>query len=161
MANFDATTAAAQQATSYKMYETMISPLVRKKVFSFADLAAVKGSAVASGDTYDLLPIFAGELVVGTYIRVITADGSASTLALGDQSAASFQAATALNATAGTVVGGSGAYLQSGTTPFAITGGKYYSAANTLRATVGGTAGTAAVFEVVMAYLPMGTLATV
>lgn len=161
MANYDATTAAAQQATSYKMYETMISPLVRKKVFSFADLATLKGSAVASGDTYDLLPIFAGELVTSAIVRVITPDGSASTVTLGDQSAASFSTAVALNAAAGTVVAAPGTYLQATASTYQITGGKYYSTANTLRATIGGTVGTAAVFEVVMSYLPLGTLATV
>jgi hypothetical protein len=160
MANYDATTTAAQLAATYKSYEGNLAPTARKKVFSMADLTALKGSAPVATDTFDLLPIFPGDLVVGTYTRVVTADGAASTLALGDQSAASFQAATALNSAAGTVASGNGAYIQS-QTPGLITGGKYYAAANTLRGTLAGTIGTTGVFEVVMMVLPMGTLATV
>jgi hypothetical protein len=163
MANYDFTTTAAQTASGYRTYTQNLDTLVRKRVFSLAELTTLKGSTLAATDTFDLLPILPGELVTGTSIRTIVADnGTSTTVALGDQSAASYQAATSVTATAGTVVGGSGAYLQNGSSPYNVTGGKFYTAANILRATLGGTfnAAPTGVFEVMMTVVPTTQSAT-
>ena len=55
-----------------------------------------------------------------------------------------------LAAAAGTVYGFNGTLIQSGTTPFAVTGGKYYTTADTLQITLGGTAPTVGQLEVIV-----------
>jgi len=161
MANYDATTAAAQQASALKTYENGVDSFLRRRVIQFSDLATLKGSAVASGDTYDVLPIYAGENVNGVTLRVITVDGSASTATVGDQAGANYIGTAAALNSAAAVYGSSGTYVQAAASPYAVTGGKYYTAANTVRITIGGTVGTAAVFEVIASITPIGTLATV
>ena len=166
MANYSDITSAAQTAPlALHGYEQDLETIGRRRVFSLAELTALKGATLVATDTFDLLPLYPGDLVTGTLVRIINPDtgGTSTTVALGDQSAASYQAATSLTAAAGTVAAGSGAYLQSSTTPFAITGGQYYSATNSIRATLAGTflAAPVGVFEVIAYINPIGTNPTV
>ena len=163
MSNYDFTTAANLAKESFKPKYENVPIKLMKHVVSLADLAIVKGSAAASGDTFDLMVIPAGTMVVGVAVRTLVpvAGGSVSspTVAIGDQSAASFQAACAVDAAANTVVAGSGAYLQAATVPYACTGGKFFSAANSVRLTLGGTwtSATAGSFQVLVEVVELGT----
>jgi hypothetical protein len=162
MSNYDMTTAANLAKVSNKPTFNVSAFRLIKRVITLADLATIKASAAAGTDTFDLLPITAGMVVLSTAIRTLVpvSGGSVSspTIALGDQSAADFQSATAVDAAAQTYVAGSGTYLQKATDPYNLAGGKFYSAANTLRATLGGTwtAATAGSFEVYMTVADLG-----
>lgn len=160
MANYDYTLGTAGSGL-YKTVEKN-SYFARKHVINFADVLATKGSALAQNDTVDIVPLNPGERVIDVTARIITAGTASSTVTVGDQAgAASYIASVAIDGTAGTVTGGNGAYLfsQSGTTPFAVTwvGGKYYTAANTLRMTLGATAPQAGILEFTVFIEQLGT----
>ena len=159
MSNYDFTTAANRAKESFKPRSENVPIKLMKHVVSLADLAIVKGSAAASGDTFDLMVIPAGTMVVGVAVRTLVPVTTAATVAIGDQSAASFQAACAVDAAANTVVTGSGAYLQAATVPYACTGGKFFSTANSVRLTLGGTwtSATAGSFQVLVEVVELGT----
>ena len=150
MANYDYSLGTAGSG----LYKVAIKNehFVRKHVINFADVLATKGSALAAGDTVDVLALFPGERVVDVTARVITAATAASTVTVGDQAnATSYITSVACDGAAGTLTGGNGAnfFTQSGVTPFAVTwvGGKFYTAANTIRITLGATAPQAGVIE--------------
>lgn len=150
MANYDYSLGTAGSGL-YKVCEKN-TYLARKHVINFVDVLATKGSPLVATDTVDILGLFPGERLVDVTARVITVGTASSTVTVGDQAgAASYIASVACDGTVGTITGGNGAYLftQSGTTPFAVTwvGGKYYTAANTLRMTLGATAPQAGVIE--------------
>lgn len=155
MANYDYTLGTAGSGL-YKQVEKN-AHVVRKHVVNFADVLATKGSALVATDTVDVMTLFPGEFLVGAYSRVITAGTAGSTVTVGDQaSAAGFIASVAVDAAASTVLSGSGALLQSGLTPFSILG-KFYSAANTVRLTLGATAPQAGVVEITVDVVQLGT----
>lgn len=135
-----------------------------KRTFSVPELTASKGSAFSASDTVDIMDIEAGMVITGVrmYIDTAMSGGSVSspTMALGDEdTAAGFMALTAIDATAGTITIGNGSYFlsQSGTVPYAVTApfAKAYTAAKLLRASFGGTAGTAGVISVEVDYIKM------
>ncbi len=164
MANYDYSKGTAGSGL-YKTVEKN-NAFARKHVINFADVLATKGSALAQNDTVDILTLNPGERIVDVTSRIITAGTGSSTVTVGDQAgAASYISSVACDGTAGTVTGANGAYIftQSGTTPFAITwlGGKYYTAANTLRMTLGATAPQAGVIEFTIFVEELGTDAAV
>lgn len=126
--------------------------LIRSKVIDFAEMTTLKGSALASADVIESVPVYAGEVVKDVSLRVVTAAGAAMTAAVGDGSGtSSYMAASLVNATAGTIYGATGAYIFS-TTP---TGGKYYAANDTVDLLLGGTAsGTGKVEVIVTIFSP-------
>lgn len=148
MANYDYTLGTAGSGL-YKVVEKN-AHFVRKHVINFADVLATKGSALAQNDTVDALAVYAGERVKEVYVRAITAGTASSTFTVGDQAGATgFITSVAADAAAGTVTTAYGTYVQAGSTTYLTTGGKYYSAANTIRLTLGATAPQAGVVEVV------------
>lgn len=160
MANYDYTLGTAGSAL-YKTVEKN-AYFARKHVISFADVLATKGSTLAQNDTVDVLTINPGERVVDVTARVITAGTTSSTVTVGDQAGAtSYITSVACDGTAGTVTGADGAYIfsQAGTVPYAVTwvGGKYYTAANTVRLTLGATAPQAGVIEFTAFIEQLGT----
>ena len=160
MANYDYTLGTACSGL-YKTVEKN-DRFTRKHVINFADVLATKGSALAQNDTVDILTINPGERIVDVTARIITAGTASSTVTVGDQAGAtSYIASVACDGTAGTVTGANGAYIfsQSGTAPYAVTwvGGKYYTAANTLRMTLGATAPQAGVIEFALVVQQLGT----
>lgn len=136
-----------------------ITPLMlRSRRIDFAEAYAKKGSNLAASDVIEALTINAGELVVGCIAQVITAAGAAMTATVGDATDPDgFITSVTLNGTAGTVTTTPGAYFQSGTTPFAVTQGKYYSAADTLDLVLGGTASNSGVVEITMLYYSLNS----
>ena len=94
-------------------------------------------AAVATGDVVQCLSIPAKTLVMNVMCEVITATGLTSTATVGDGSGAnSFDASVDLNAAAGTLTVGAG-----GTDAYVTTGGKLYSAADTIDLTCTITSG--------------------
>ena len=163
MANHDMTTVAHEGEKTFKPGFKLAPCKFVHHVVDLADLAIVKGSAAAGTDTFDVLNIPAGTIVKSVAIRTLVpvAGGSVSgaTIVLGDVDAASFMAACDVTAAANTLAFGSGAYLQGATVPYAVLTGKFYSAANHLRMTLGGTwtGATAGRFEVIMEVVEIGT----
>lgn len=146
---------------------------VRKHVIKWADATSTKGSALVQNDTVDVLPIYAGELVVGAFMRIITAGTGSSTCQVGDSAqAAGYIASTALDATAGTVSLSPGTLTtannfvmvqaSSGAYAVTFTGGKFYTSNNTLRVKINSsTAPIAGVVEFGLIYLPVSSSTTV
>jgi hypothetical protein len=163
MANHDMTTTAKRALETFTPKLELTPTKLMKIVVDLADLAIVKGSAAAGTDTFDIINIPAGTIVKSVAIRtLVPVDGgsvSSPTIALGDEDAASFQAACAVDAAANTMVFGSGAYLQAATVPYAVLGGKFYSAAKHIRMTLGGTwtGATAGRFQVLVEVVEIGT----
>lgn len=146
---------------------------LRKHVIKWADATSTKGSALAQNDTVDVMKIYAGELVVGAWIRTITAGTGSSTCQVGDQSqAAGFIASTALDSAAGTLALGPGTLttannyimVQAGASTYAVTftGGKFYTDDNTVRVKINSsTAPIAGVHEFGIIYVPVSESETV
>ena len=159
MSNYDFSSGTAGSGL-YKVVESS-GYILRKHVINFADAVTVKGSPLAAGDTIDILSLNVGEFVDFCSSRVITAGTAASTATVGDQSsAAGLIASVACDAVTGTLVPGSGALLQNGLTPFNILG-KYYTAANTVRLTLGATPPQTGVIEFVVGVIQIYTHVTI
>lgn len=100
-------------------------------------------NAVAS-TVVEALDIPAGTHVLNVFVKVITPEGGTSTATVGDDdSAAAWDAATNLNAAAGTITYGVG-----GTDNYVTYGGKFYSAADTIDLTLSANAVDTAVIDV-------------
>ena len=161
MANHDMTTVANKAKMVYHPKQTTDG--WHKIEIDLADLNAVKGSAAAATDTFDVQGIPAGghvtNIILRTHVPVAGGSVSSPTVAIGDQSAASYLAATAVDSAANTTVIANGAYFQAATSPYGNTGGQFYTAANTLRITLGGTwtGATAGRFEILMKMNEFGT----
>lgn len=164
MANHDMTTTAKRALETFTPKLELTPVKLMKIVVDLADLAIAKGSAAAGADTFDVINIPAGTIVKSVAIRTLVPVAGAETVSsptiiLGDEDAASFQAACAVDAAANTMVFGSGAYLQAATVPYAVLGGKFYKAANHIRMTLGGTwtGATAGRFQVLVEVVEIGT----
>lgn len=170
MANY--TMSAASSTVTTGVYESE-GHIVRKHVIKFVDAVAVKGSALVQTDTIDAIKIYAGEFVVGAFVRIITAGTTSSTVQVGDQtSAASFIASLALDAASGTVSLSPGTLttadnnimVQDSGSAYAVTftGGKYYASADTIRLTIdSATAPAAGVIEVGIVVIPVSASTTI
>ena len=129
-----------------------VHTFTRRHVIDIAEAIAKKGSALIATDVLESVAVDPNTIVTGGWIRVITPCTAGCTISVGDAaSAAGYVAAgTSAAAAANTVYGFNGALIQSGTTPFATTGGKYYAAADTVDITLAGTAPTVGQLEVVV-----------
>lgn len=150
-------------------------PKVRKHVFSVAEMYAIAGTALSTGDTADVMPINVGELVVGGWVRIITPSGTTSScFYVGDQTTADLFIKDAIidaTAAAGTLYpfgkGATGSallYTQSTSANYEVTwvGGKFYTAANTVRVCLAGTEPeTTGVYEIAIIYYPATTSSTI
>ena len=108
------------------------------RIVKMADVTAEKGSAAAAADVVQLFPVAKGDIILNA--RCISKVAGTVTATFGDGSDVDgLIAAIDSAATAGTATGTTGAYLQAGTAPYAILGGKAYAAADTLDLVLGGT----------------------
>jgi hypothetical protein len=108
--------------------------------------SAAGATALAASDVLEVIPVPAGTIVSNVGMEVTTAAGVTSTIAIGDGSAAAgYLAATSANST-----GWSGGVpvLSSGAFAPTLSGGKLYSAADTIDITIGTAVPTAAVVRV-------------
>jgi hypothetical protein len=172
MANY--TMSAKASTCAYSVVESE-GPKVRKHVFSVAEMLAIKGSALSTDDTADVMIINAGELIVDGWVRIITASTtSSSCFYVGDQDTADLFIKDAIidaTTTAGTVYkfgkGATGSallYTQSTSSAYEVTwvGGKYYSAANTVRVCLSSTEPESdGVYEIAIVYYPVTASTTV
>lgn len=104
---------------------------------------AAGATALAASDVLEVIPIPAGTVVSNVGMEVTTAAGVTSTLSIGDGTAAAgYLAATSVNAT-----GWSGGVpvLSAGAFAPTLSGGKLYSAADTIDVTIGTAVPAAAV----------------
>lgn len=101
------------------------------KAFVLKNTLDFDTTPVAAADVVQALQIPAGTYVLNVFVEVITAEGAACTATVGDDAGAnSWDAATDLNAVAGTVTAGI-----SGTDAYALTG-KVYTTENTIDLTM-------------------------
>lgn len=108
------------------------------RVVKMADITAEKGSAAAAADVVPLFSVVKGDIVLSA--RCFSKVKGTVTATFGDGSDVDgLIAAIDSSATAGTATGTTGVYLQAGTAPYAILGGKAYAAADTLDLVLGGT----------------------
>ena len=108
------------------------------RIVKMADVTAEKGSAADAADVVQLFPVAKGDIILSA--RCISKVAGTVTATFGDGSDVDgLIAAIDSAATAGTATGTVGAYLQAGTAPYAILGGKAYAAADTLDLVLGGT----------------------
>jgi hypothetical protein len=104
---------------------------------------AAGATALAASDVMEIIPIPAGTIVSNVGMVVTTAAGVTSTLSIGDGSAAAgYLAATSVNATG---TSGGVPVLSSGAFAPTLSGGKLYSAADTIDITIGTAVPAAAV----------------
>jgi hypothetical protein len=108
--------------------------------------SAAGATALAATDVLEVIPIPAGTLVSNVGMEVTTAAGVTSTLSIGDGGAAAgYLAATSVNATGwsgGVPVLAAGAFAPT------LSGGKLYSAADTIDVTIGTAVPAAAVVRI-------------
>lgn len=109
---------------------------------------AAGATALAASDVLEVIPIPAGTIVSNVGMEVTTAAGVTSTLSIGDGTAAAgYLAATSVNSVAWSggvpiVTGTPGAFSPT------LSGGKLYSAADTIDVTIGTAVPAAAVVRV-------------
>ena len=107
---------------------------------------AAGATALAAADVLEVIPVPAGTLVSNVGMSVITAAGVTSTIAIGDGTAATgYLAATSANATG---ISGGVPVLSAGAFAPTLSGGKVYSAADTIDITIGTAVPAAAVVRV-------------
>lgn len=108
--------------------------------------AAAGATALAASDVLEVIPVPAGTVVNNVGMEVTTAAGVASTIAIGDGTAATgYLAATSVNATGWS---GGAPVLAAGAFSPTLSGGKLYSAADTIDVTIGTAVPAAAVVRV-------------
>ena len=145
----DVTMTPADGASNYPDYDRPVAIYEKIRRIDMAEAYAKKGSNLAATDVIKAVTVKAGEMVIGCSAKIITACSAAMTATIGDgDDPDGYVTSVSLNGTAGTVTSTTGALLQSGTTPFAITQGKVYSAADTIDLVLGGTAANNGVVEV-------------
>ena len=145
----DVTMTPAAGASNYPDYDRPVAIYEKIRRIDMAEAFAKKGSNLAATDVIKAITVKAGEMVIGCSAKIITACSAAMTATIGDgDDPDGYVTSVSLNGTAGTVTSTTGALLQSGTTPFAITQGKVYSADDTIDLVLGGTAANNGVVEV-------------
>ena len=145
----DVTMTPAAGASDYPDLEKPVAFYEKIRRINMADAYAKKGSNLAATDVIQAVAVKAGEMVCGVSAKIITACSAAMTATIGDGDAPNgYVTSVALNGAAGTVTSTVGSLLQGGTSPFAITQGKVYSAADTIDLVLGGTAANNGVVEV-------------
>ena len=145
----DVTMTPAAGASNYPDYDRPVAIYEKIRRIDMAEAYAKKGSNLAATDVIQAVTVKAGEMVIGCSAKIITACSAAMTATIGDgYDPDGYVTSVSLNGTAGTVTSTTGALLQSGTTPFAITQGKVYSADDTIDLVLGGTAANNGVVEV-------------
>ena len=133
-----ATVNLAKIVSSNSSFSSNCAVTTEVRIVKMADITAEKGSAAAAADVVQLFSVAKGDIILNA--RCISKVAGTVTATFGDGSdvdglIASIDSA----ATAGTATGTAGAYLQAGTSPYAILGGKAYAAADTLDLVLGGT----------------------
>ena len=147
MADVNMTPAAG--ASNYPDLEKPVAFYEKIRRIDMAEAFAKKGSNLAATDVIKAVTVKAGEMVIGCSAKIITACSAAKTATIGDgDDPDGYVTSVSLNGTAGTVTSTVGALLQSGTTTYAITQGKVYSADDTIDLVLGGTAANNGVVEV-------------
>ena len=145
----DVTMTPAAGASNYPDYDRPVAIYEKIRRIDMAEAYAKKGSNLAAADVIKAVTVKAGEMVIGCSAKIITACSAAMTATIGDgDDPDGYVTSVSLNGTAGTVTSTTGALLQSGTTPYAITQGKVYSADDTIDLVLGGTAANNGVVEV-------------
>ena len=145
----DVTMTPAAGASDYPDLEKPVAFYEKVRRINMAEAYAKKGSNLAAADVIQAITVKAGEMVCSVSAKIITACSAAMTATIGDgDDPDGYVTSVALNGTAGTVTSTVGALLQGGTTPFAISQGKVYSAADTIDLVLGGTAANNGVVEV-------------
>ena len=145
----DVTMTPAAGASNYPDYDRPVAIYEKIRRIDMAEAFAKKGSNLAATDVIQAITVKAGEMVIGCSAKIITACSAAMTATIGDgDDPDGYVTSVSLNGTAGTVTSTTGALLQGGTTPFAITQGKVYSADDTIDLVLGGTAANNGVVEV-------------
>ena len=160
MSAIDLTTATNQSSMAFQEKYTFDG--WRKMVIDYSDLTAVKGTAITQADTVKAMIIPAGVMVTEVKVRTLIPFAgtiSSPTVSVGDSSAASYLVESAIDAVAQTTTMGTGTYFRPASAPYAPTGGKFYSAADYINLTFGGTFSslTAGRFEVLVKTETIGT----
>lgn len=124
----------------------------RRHVIDIPEAIAKKGSALIATDVLESVTVDANTIVTGGWVRVITPCTAGATISVGDGVApAGYVAAgTSAAAAAGTVYGFNGTLIQAGASTYQMTGGKYYSATDTIDIVLAGTPPTVGQLEVVV-----------
>ncbi len=105
--------------------------------------SAASATALAASDVLEVIPVPAGTIVSNVGMEVTTAAGVTSTISIGDGGAAAgYLAATTANSTG---FSGGVPVLSSGAFAPTLSGGKLYSAADTIDITIGTAVPAAAV----------------
>lgn len=126
-------------------------------VFDGAKAALFKGSAVATADVFELLPIPAGSFVLTVSHQVTTAEGGTCTFDIGDGATAAGYVVAATNGNGNSTSTNSNSFNGTTTPTFGV--GKYYSAADTIDLTlVSGTAA-AVIVKISVTYVAVSPLA--
>ena len=147
MADVNMTPAAG--ASNYPDYDRPVAIYEKIRRIDMAEAYAKKGSNLAATDVIKAVTVKAGEMVCSVSAKIITACSAAMTATIGDgDDPDGYVTSVSLNGTAGTVTSTVGALLQSGSTTYAITQGKVYSADDTIDLVLGGTAANNGVVEV-------------
>lgn len=145
----DVTMTPAAGASNYPDYDRPVAIYEKIRRIDMAEAYAKKGSNLAAADVIKAVTVKAGEMVIGCSAKIITACSAAMTATIGDgDDPDGYVTSVSLNGTAGTVTSTTGALLQSGASPYAITQGKVYSAEDTIDLVLGGTAANNGVVEV-------------
>lgn len=145
----DVTMTPAAGASNYPDYDRPVAIYEKIRRIDMAEAFAKKGSNLAAADVIKAITVKAGEMVIGCSAKIITACSAAMTATIGDgDDPDGYVTSVSLNGTAGTVTSTTGALLQSGASPYAITQGKVYSAEDTIDLVLGGTAANNGVVEV-------------
>jgi len=138
---------------------------IEQRVVTLLSMATVKGSAPAAGDTFNLLQLDPGDIVKSIRVRIIVpvSGGSVSgaTIALADSGSGSadFLAAFDLTQAAETMATGTGDFFQLATSPYTVTGGKFYTSLDAVKATLAGTwtGATLGTFEIIAEVIKTGS----
>ena len=124
--------------SSNSSFSSNCAVVTEARIVKMADITAEKGSAAAAADVVPLFSVVKGDMILSA--RCFSKVAGTVTATFGDGSDVDgLIAAIDSSATAGTATGTTGAYLQAGTAPYAILGGKAYAAADTLDLVLGGT----------------------
>ena len=155
MATFNLTQRSDFTAPFYKHSQEVneTSCKTRSGIFAGADAAVFKGSAVGTGDIYQVCTIPANSFVLSVTWSVTTAEGATCTFNIGDTAtAAGYVSAANGNSVA------SGSSFNGTTTPtYGV--GKYYAAADTLNLALASGTAANAVIKVSVVYVETRPLA--
>lgn len=134
------------------------SRVARSRIVRILVGAASADVIVDAQDTYQILSVPAGTLVLRVFARVITAFSSSVTIGIGDGDSTSGWLATAKVAPTSADTAGKYKYTELATVD-AYAGGKKYLAADTIDAIIAGATPAAGLLEVLVEYAD-GTMGT-